>query len=340
MSCIRLSASFALALAAALPHHLVAVARAQGSSPPVTAAPASDLQRAIDTFNARHFADARVALQDLVRREPKNAGAAFWLGRSFLAETSWDAAADWLGKAAEMEPRNSNYHLWYGNAVGSQAERASKFRQPFLAKRVQHEFERAVELDPNNLDARDGLMSFYLQAPGFMGGSEDKARVQANEIRARDPQRGALAMASVLLHAKDTAGAEREFRGAVALTPDSAGPYFRLVQFYVVSQRWDSAFAVADRLLARQPDNRGARYTIGRLGAQSGQHLDRAEAALREYLGYTPKPNEPTLAGAHWRLGMVLERRGDPAGARKEYQAALALQPDLKAAKDALAKLK
>jgi hypothetical protein len=68
--------------------------------------------------------------------------------------------------------------------------RANILRQPFLAWKVKEHFERAVTLDPGNLAARADLMEYYLKAPGFLGGSEEKARAQAAEIAARDAQQG------------------------------------------------------------------------------------------------------------------------------------------------------
>jgi hypothetical protein len=47
---------------------------------------------------------------------------------------------------------------------------------------IKKKFEQAVELNPENFDARMGLLQFYLMAPGIMGGSKDKAREQAGEI--------------------------------------------------------------------------------------------------------------------------------------------------------------
>ena len=67
---------------------------------------------------------------------------------------------------------------------------------------------------------------------------------------------------------------------------------------------------------------------------------DRAEAALQSYLQHTPGPAEPSLAAAHWRLGMIHEKRGHTAQAREEYETALKLDPRLRGAKESLAKLK
>jgi hypothetical protein len=82
------------------------------------------------------------------------------------------------------------------------------------------------------------------------------------------------------------------------------------------------------------------RYAIGRAAAESSEQLDRGEAALRKYLEHTPKPNEPSLAATHWRLGMIAEHRGDKAAARQAYEAAARADPNFRQAREALARLK
>jgi len=52
-----------------------------------------------------------------------------------------------------------------------------------------------------------------------------------------------------------------------------------------------------------------------------------------------PAEGEPSLAWAHFRRGMLLEKKGDKPGARVEYTETLRLQPDHQDAKKALAKL-
>jgi hypothetical protein len=64
-------------------------------------------------------------------------------------------------------------------------------------KRGRAAVERAIALDPENLDARGTLMQFLLQAPGIVGGSRDGARAQAREIERRDRSRGLLARLEV-----------------------------------------------------------------------------------------------------------------------------------------------
>jgi predicted TPR repeat methyltransferase len=53
-----------------------------------------------------------------------------------------------------------------------------------------------------------------------------------------------------------------------------------------------------------------------------------------------PEAGEPPWAGAHWRLGQVLEKEGKKSDAIAEMEEALRLQPDLKPAKEDLNRLK
>ena len=61
---------------------------------------------------------------------------------------------------------------------------------------------------------------------------------------------------------------------------------------------------------------------------------------LRRCLELKPPANLPGPNGAHYRIGMILEKKGDANGARTEYEAALKLDPSMKQASEALAKLK
>jgi Flp pilus assembly protein TadD len=97
---------------------------------------------------------------------------------------------------------------------------------------------------------------------------------------------------------------------------------------------------VFEEILAEKPDELSALYAYGRTGAVSGQRLDRAEAALKQYLAAPPRENTPSAAAAHWRLGMIYEKSGRKEQARQEYQQSLALDPKFDEAKKSLAKLR
>lgn len=242
-------------------------------------------------------------------------------------------------KAIAAEKGVSDYHLWLGRAVGQQAQGASVVKQPFMARRIKAEFEKAVELDPNQLDARDGLIQFYLMAPGVMGGSVDKAKEQQREIAKRDAVRGHMAQANIHWHARDTVATERALRAAVAAVPDSAMPTLQLGSRLANWGRVPEAFATYDAFLARHPTNVPTRFQYGRLAAITGENLAQGERHLRALLAddaWTSGNFVPSRAAVHARLGDVLRRQEKKDAARTAYQQALALDKENQIAKDGL----
>lgn len=323
----------------ALRRHAVALLATLVALPAAAAAQDPVLERARKAIESGQAASARPELERYAKANPKDAQAAFWIGRTWFAERRWDKAGEWFERAVERDPRHAPFHFWLGAAYGNEAQGASKLRQPFLAKKVKHEFERAVALDPDYLEPREGLVDFYRVAPGFMGGSIEKAREQAAEIRKRNALRGAYAFAEIAMHEKKLDVAAKELDNAIAAAPDSAGPYVQLADLHGRQGRWDDAFATIARFRARRPNDPRIAYFAGRFAATSGQRLDEGEQGLRQYLQRTPGRDDPSHAAAHWRLGQIRERRNDKAGARREYEEALRLDPKLEGARQSLKKL-
>src|SRR5687767_11459055 len=144
-----------------------------------------------------------------------------------------------------------------------------------------------------------------------MGGSMDKAAEQVAEIRKRNAYRGGFLAAQLASRRKDWTAVTREYEQLVAQFPDSVSPHAGLANFHGSSKRWEEAFRAIDRWIAAQPSSMVPQYAMGRWAAESGQYLERGEQALKRYLAsHTPKPGEPPLANAHWRLGTIHEKRG------------------------------
>lgn len=227
------------------------------------------------------------------------------LGAKHLAAENADAAVAAYEKAVELDPGSSALRLQLASAYGLAAQKAGMLSKMGWAKKVRASYEKAVELDPKNLAARESLMSFYQMAPSMMGGGMDKAREQASAIRQLDPVRGHVAFGMIAQAEKKFADAEKEFDAALALAPDDYA----------------------------------ALYQVGRTAALSGQHLDRGAEALQRCLALTPPAGAPGHDAAHWRLGIIHEKRGDKAAARAAYEAALKVNPKFPQALEALKKL-
>lgn len=253
-------------------------------------------------FNQRRWAEAQVILEKITAAEPANAEAWSFLGQTFLARHEGEKAAAAFEKAAQLAPAHSGHQLQLGHAYGLAASKAGLLGKLGFARKCKAAYEQAVALDPANLNARWSLMEFCRQAPGIAGGGMDLAYAQAAEIKKIDPRRGRAAYASLYSH-------EKKFTEAIALY---------------------------DEVLRETPGDPDALYHFGRLAAQTGQHLDRGLAALREIVAQPDRKND---ARVHTFIGNILERQGDKPGAQAAYEAALAGDPKFTRALEALRKL-
>ena len=300
------------------------------------------LELGIAHFNARRWSDAHAFFASAAKAQPGSPHAAFWLGRTLMAENKPGDAEDWFGKAAQLDVRSSEYQLWVARAIGLQAQRASKIRQPFLARRTKTAVDRAIALDPNSVEAREMRWQFYMLAPGIMGGGLDHAREEAAEIMRRNRYRGQFIAIQMAARARDDAMVERALKAMVAEYPDSLRPANSYSSLLADRGRATEAFAVVEAYQKRRSADPVALYQVGRVAAVTGQQLDRGEEALRKYIALAPPPGSgvPTLSAAHFRLGAIQEKRGNKAAARTEYERAVKLDGRNDLARQALATLK
>ncbi|MEP6551643.1 MAG: tetratricopeptide repeat protein [Gemmatimonadales bacterium] len=297
---------------------------------------AQSVDRGIQLFNARKYSEAKAILLPYGEND---AAAAYYLGRIMMTEHTDDKAARWFENAVQMSPRNATYYDWLARAHGRQAQSANKLRQPFLARKTKNAWETALAIDSDDLDVRDDLIAYYMQAPGFLGGSKEKARDMALEIKKRDAYRGSLSVVNLCASERDTVCVERELQDLTTTYPDSGAGYSLLAAFYANQNEFDNAFAVIDRRLHARPNELSTLFALGRTASLSGEQLDRGERALKAYIAGPPPENAPSPANAHYRLGTIYEKKGAKARAREEYRAALLLNPKLRDAQKSLAAL-
>jgi tetratricopeptide (TPR) repeat protein len=298
---------------------------------------AQSVEQGVQLFDARKYADAKTVL---LPHGGNDAIAAYYLGRIEFANDDAGKAAEWFERAVSINPNSAVYYGWLGRAYGIQARSASMFRAVSLARKSRSALETALGVDPDNLDVREDLVVYYSRAPGFVGGSKQKAREMVLEIRKRNAYRGSRAAASLCTGEKDIACAERELTGMVTSYPDSAAAYASLAVFYADQKQFDKAFDLLDQRLRTKPNELTTLYQVGRTASQSGQNLDRGEQALKTYLANPTPERGPAPAHVHYRLGTIYEKKGAPDLAREEYRAALQLNPRHRDAQKALAALK
>ena len=261
-------------------------------------------------------------------------------GRAAMQRGDYETAVTLFEKAVAQNPNSSDAHEHLAEAYGSLAQKANIFRQASLASRTHHEFARAVELDPNNLDARMGLIEYYMLAPGFMGGDEKKAVQEASETKRRDSMRGHQAFAYIYGRQKKPDLARKEYLDAVKEEPNSPKSHYLLgISFLQADKNYKSAAEEFEMAVKLDPAFMPGWFQIGHMAALSGANLQRGEEALQKYLAYTPKPDEPQHYRAYFWLGGIYEKQGKRAEARQSYATSLRINPRQPDVAEALKKI-
>ena len=231
-----------------------------------------------------HRTEYEAALKLLLPLEKKNGPEWELVGESYFMMGEFKHAGEAFQKAVAAEPGRSNYYLWLGRAYGRRAETSNPFSAPGLASKARQNFERAVELDPRNVEAMNDLFEYYVQAPGFLGGGLDKATALAARIRALDPAEFHFAQAQLAEKRKEWGTAEQQLRRAVDLAPRQAGRVLDLAKFLARQGRHQESEAAFQKAAALAPDSPRILFERANAYVGSKRNIDRARTLLKQKL--------------------------------------------------------
>lgn len=277
------------------------------------------------------------AVQDLKRQIEVSPSAESYnlLCRAQFELGAWDAGIPACEKATELSPDNGTYHLWLGRIYGEKADHTSFIHAFGLAKKVRIEFERAVEFDPNSCENRTDLAEFYLEAPGIVGGGQDKARAEIQRLELLNPAMADWVKARMAEKNKDTDAAEQEYLAAVTDSHGGAREWLNLAGFYSRHGRMDDMDRALRSLEFSRLDHPAALADGASIVLRTGRNYSLGIRLLRRYLS-TQTVEEAPAFKAHVMLGELLEKQGDPSAAAEEYRTALDMAHSYTIAQDRL----
>jgi tetratricopeptide (TPR) repeat protein len=283
--------------------------------------------------------EAILALHGQINSSPNDAVAQNLLCRAYFTLGQWDRGISACEKAVALAPDNGQYHLWLGRIYGEKADKASFLTAAGLAGRVRTEFETAVKLTPNNVDARSDLAEFYLEAPGIVGGGRDKAIQQISPLAQLDPARAHWITARIAEKKKDLATAEAEYRAAIYASHGSASAWLNLGLFYRHREHYDEMERALTHVRPAPLDRPDALVDAAEILIHSQRNLPEAVELLRTYLNSGKKVEQAPAFKVHYLLGTASEKLGDKGAAAAEYRSALALAKEFQPAQQALQRM-
>jgi tetratricopeptide (TPR) repeat protein len=258
---------------------------------------AGELERARELFSRASYREAIQVLTPLA--STPDARVQFLLGKSYFMVAEYKGASEAFEKAVAAEPSTSENYHWLGKAYGRRAETANPLSAPFLATKARQNFEKAVELDGRNLEAVNDLFSYYVEAPGFLGGGLDKAAALAqSKIQPADPVEYHYALAQIAQKRKEFKTAEFHFRQAFEMAPKSLGRALDLASFLSRQGKYpesETVFAHAEKI---KPDAPRLLYERANSYIRAKKNLPAAKLLLERYLQSPLTPDDPPRADA------------------------------------------
>jgi len=299
------------------------------------------LEAARQAYEASDYPKAIVLLQTAAAKEPLNGEVQLLLAKCYLELQERDAAIKSAERAVAIDPRNSIYHEWLGRAYGEKADHAGWFSAMSLAKKTRKEFETAVQLDGRNFSARQALIEFDCSAPGIVGGGEEKALPQIQQLAEMDDAEWHYAAGNCRRHKKDPVTADEEFEKALQSHPKSAELIYDIGDHAVKRGQPERLLEVAEVGERVAPGDPRGKFYRGVGLVLKKENPEEAARLLREYAKKAPlRMGYPRPAAAHAWLGRLFEEQDKMEEAAKEFESAVKLEPNNKMAQEALKRLK
>lgn len=191
-----------------------------------------------------------------------------------------EAAVERLAACAASQPDSAECHYGHAALLGAHALQIGILKAASSASKIRDGFVRAVELAPRWYPPQSGLVQFYLQAPGFMGGSMNKARETARA--AARPEQARVLEAMVAFHDRDHDAAQKLLEphrhGAdLDLDDDAHGTWMELGIGFVRGGKAERARPVFERMARERPADAMGAFGLGYVAAELGQHADAAK---------------------------------------------------------------
>jgi Flp pilus assembly protein TadD len=194
-------------------------------------------------------------------------------------------------------------------------------------KKAETALQKAIQVEPSNLDAYNRLAEIYLT----QGRLNDAKEYYESTTRQQPKLVGAHTMVAMILDLQKKGDeARKKYEQVMAMDPQSPVAANNLAWKYAESgENLDAALELAQIAARHLPDNDSVSDTLGWVYYKKGL-VGRAITAFQQSV--TKAPSNPTN---HYHLGLAYLKNGNKAGARQSLERALQLNPQFESADDA-----
>ena len=206
-----------------------------------------DSSQYLEYFQQGDYHSALAGFQSLSDQNPLATELKFYHGRSLFRDGQLEAAQAVLEDFVSLEPDHSNGFLVLGSVRINRVNEVSIFKKVGLAKAGIAAWRTAAALDPSNVEARYGVVSFLFNAPSIVGGDPEQAVLELENLRQLSPAYAQLVDAEIHFKAERFETAEKVLDAASKQISDRAFPTIIQASYFYQQGKYTQAIdKVAD----------------------------------------------------------------------------------------------
>jgi tetratricopeptide (TPR) repeat protein len=261
----------------------------------------------------------------LFEKQNHNPQAMLYLAKIYM-DIDLDDAEDWIEKALNVNANDAEAHYVRGAIMGRQAS-GSIFSALSYAEKSVNSFTKAVELEPDSIKYRKGLMQFHTNAPGIAGGDLDIAKIQVDKIKQLDPKVGLEAEINYELSQGNDALADTLLQQAKQTYKDIPDFFFQAGMHQQRKENYQQAFIELTQAASKEAMTEdsvkakfNALYQLGRTAVLSESNIAAGIEALQDYIENAPDlDNMSPKPWAEFRLANLLALNSQKPEAKTIY---------------------
>ncbi|TQV82792.1 tetratricopeptide repeat protein [Aliikangiella coralliicola] len=288
----------------------------------------NELELAIKDFDSGRFQSAEKKFIKILKSNNKHLQSIIYLTRISMRGYKLDDAENYIEQALEISPENAEVQHLSGAVYGSIARDASVFTAMGYVKDCLKGFNKAVELEPGNIDYRLSLINFHLNAPGIAGGDKEIAVEQAKAIRKINEKRGFIALLSVYTSIEDDESTQSLLNSIPQSLANDADVLFNKGIIEQGKEKFERATISFQQAITNAGEKEefsiskyAAIYQLGRTSVLSQKNIEPGVKFLKRYIAEAPEHESlPSKEWAQFRLANLIEAQGKNDEARVIYQ--------------------
>ena len=270
------------------------------------------LSAALEGLNRGRVLESIEQLKEIVRSNPKDATAHFYLSTLFTEIGEYDFAERYLRRAMEADPKQGVYYHQLG---------LIRYRQKQWRSALEL-FKEALNIGAGSNEATVWRSIGDVQVELFDRAAALQAYETAVRIQPRDA-RSRLALGRFYLERSEPDSAIQQLRAALEIDPLLRAVYPVLGRAYRQKGDLASAASVLKKAVGDDPADQESRYALGQVLLASGS----AEEGRRELDKYENVRQQVDAANERYKLGLSRLEAGKNSDAEQLFREALRLAP-------------